>query len=141
MNIEKNLITKSNTITAEEFCKLREMVNFQSLSMEQAQRVLAHTTYLVALFYDNVCIGITRLLFDYGTDAYITDVIVHPHYQGNGIGRILLEDILSFIKENSMGTKVACSLYANIGKEEFYNKFGFSKLPNNKYGYGMILEL
>ena len=36
---------------------------------------------------------------------------------------------------------LACSLYANPGKEAFYEKFGFKKLPNNKYGYGMLLEL
>lgn len=35
-----------------------------------------------------------RLLFDYGTDAYITDVIVHPEYQGNGIGKLLIDDVL-----------------------------------------------
>lgn len=88
-----------------------------------------------------MCVGVTRLLFDYGTDAYITDVIVHPAYQGYGIGGLLIEHVLCFIKDNVVDTRVTCSLYANIGKEEFYHRFGFSKLPNEKYGYGMVLEL
>ena len=37
--------------------------------------------------------------------------------------------------------KLACSLYANPGKEPFYAKFGFQELPNDKYGYGMLMEL
>ena len=86
--------------------------------------------------------GITRLLFDYGTDAYITDVIVSPEYQKCGIGRMLVEDVLDFIRRNSFGgVKVACSLYTNKGKECFYEKLGFADLPNDKYGHGMLLEL
>ena len=55
---------------------------------------------------------------------------------------LLIENVLEFIKSNSQkGTSVACSLYANKGKENFYGKFGFEKLPNEKYGYGMIIEL
>ena len=81
-------------------------------------------------------------MFDSGTDAYITDVIVDPKFQGFGVGKMLIENVLEFIKNNSQkGTKVACSLYANKGKENFYGKFGFEKLPNEKYGYGMIIEL
>ena len=37
--------------------------------------------------------------------------------------------------------KLVCSLYANPGKEAFYAKLGFEKLPNDKYGYGMLIEL
>ena len=62
--------------------------------------------------------------------------------QGRGIGKLLIHDVLAFIKENSFhNVKVACNLYANKGKEEFYKKFGFQELPNDNYGYGMILEV
>lgn len=49
---------------------------------------------------------------------------------------------LEDLKEHSVSNvKLACSLYANQGKELFYEKFGFQKLPNGKYGYGMLAEL
>ena len=49
---------------------------------------------------------------------------------------------LESLKSNMVkNVKLACSLYANPGKEAFYEKFGFEKLPNNKYGYGMLIEL
>ncbi len=103
---------------------------------------MEHTTYVAVARLDGKSIGLTRLLFDYGTDAYITDVIVHPEYQGYGIGKMLVEDVLGFVKANaSSGTNVACSLYANQGKETFYEKLGFRRLPDGKYGHGMLLEL
>lgn len=44
----------------------------------------------------------TRILFDFGTDAYITDVIVHPDYQGFGIGGILIENAIDYLKKNAV---------------------------------------
>lgn len=58
-------------------------------------------------------------------DAYITDVIVLPEYQGYGIGSILLNDILHYIKLNAFEeTRVECTLYLNMRKEGFYKKTG-----------------
>lgn len=54
----------------------------------------------------------------------------------------MINNVLAYLKENSVSdVKLTCSLYANPGKEGFYEKFGFQKLPNEKYGYGMLLEL
>ena len=138
--IENIIITES--ISANDFCRLREAVNFQHLTTEQAEKILKNTFYTASAVCSGKYIGLTRLLFNYGTDAYITDVIVDPKFQGFGVGKMLIENVLEFIKSNSQkGTSVACSLYANKGKENFYGKFGFEELPNEKYGYGMIIEL
>ena len=130
-----------HSISPEMFCRLREQVNFQKVSQRQAKKILENTSYICAAFYNNEPVGVIRLLFDYGTDAYITDVIVNPDYQGCGIGRLLIENVLNYIRQNVTDTKVVCSLYANQGKEDFYHRFGFEKLPNIKYGYGMVLDV
>lgn len=131
-----------DTISAEEFCRLRESVGFQKLTQEQAQIVLSNTSFLVNAVCDGKSIGVVRVLTDMITDAYITDVIVSPDFQGRGLGRMLLDQVVSRLKGLSVNNvKLACSLYANPGKETFYEKFGFQKLPNDKYGYGMLLEL
>ena len=141
-NMNKENIILSNNISSKSFCELRETVGFQKLNSEQAECILSNTTYIISAVYYEKYIGLARLLFDYGTDAYITDVIVHPDYQGYGIGSILINNIFDYIKSHSYaGLNVACSLYANIGKEAFYEKFGFKKLPNSKYGYGMLIEV
>ena len=130
------------TISTEEFCRLRELVGFQKLMKEQAKTVLSNTSFIVNAVCEGKSVGIVRVLTDMLTDAYITDVIVSPEFQGRGLGRKLLDQVVSRLKELSVNNvKLACSLYANPGKETFYEKFGFQKLPNDKYGYGMLLEL
>lgn len=141
MIITQEKIEISNKISAEDFCELRSLVGFQNLTKEQANKVLKNTSYLAVVRYNNICIGIVRLLFDYGTDAYITDVIVHPNYQGNGIGKLLVANVLNYIKNECPNTRVACSIYANPDKELFYGKLGFEQLPNSKYGHGMLIEI
>lgn len=142
MKIDTAKITIVNQISIEDFLRLRESVAFQPLSANQAEMVLKYTTYISVALYNEKVIGMTRLLFDFGTDAYITDVIVDPGFQGCGIGSVLLNDIISFLKEHTIrNTQIACSLYANKGKEEFYKHFGFEKLPNEKYGFGMLVEV
>ena len=103
---------------------------------------MAHTTAVIAIRHGDRYVGITRILFDYGTDAYLTDVIVHPDYQGQGIGGLLVKNALAYLQAHVQpGVRIACSLYANPGKEPFYAAYGFQSLPNAQYGHGMLLEL
>ena len=132
-----------NNIPVNEFLALREAVGFQKLSHQQAEMVLSSTARVTAAVSGDRYIGVIRVLFDYGTDAYLTDVIVSPDCQGLGLGSMLVKNALEFIRENAFdGVTVACTLYANPGKEPFYEQLGFRRLPDEaKYGYGMLLEI
>lgn len=136
------VIEFKDSISAKEFCRLRQSVGFQKLTDEQAKRVLENTSIIINVVHKSKSIGIVRILTDMVTDAYITDVIIDPDFQGIGLGKKMLDKALEDLKEHSVSNvKMACSLYANQGKELFYEKFGFQKLPNGKYGYGMLIEL
>ncbi len=66
------------------------------------------------------------MIGDMGLDYYIKDVIVRPEYQGKGIGRMLITELLKFIEENGVsGTKIFVELCAMPDKISFYEKFGF----------------
>lgn len=131
-----------DTISADSFCRLRESVGFQKLTVSQAERVLSNTSFLVTAVCDGENVGLVRVLTDTLTDAYITDVIVRPDFQGNGLGLKMMNAVLEKLKALAIDhVHLACALYANPGKESFYKKLGFEKLPNDKYGYGMLLEL
>ncbi len=110
----------TNTIPVQAFCQLRAAVHFQPLTKSQAEQVLVHTTAVIAIRHGDRYVGITRILFDYGTDAYLTDVIVHPDYQGQGIGGLLVKNALTYLQAHVQpGVRITCSLYANPGKEPF----------------------
>jgi len=59
------------------------------------------------------------------------------------IGSVINDTVLCQIAAffNFLFSVLACSLYTNQDKELFYEKFGFQKLPNVKYGYGMVIEM
>ena len=58
---------------------------------------------------------------------YIKDVVVRPEYQKQGIGRMLIDELLNFIKGNGVsGTDIFVELCAMPDKIPFYEKFGFS---------------
>ena len=90
---------------------------------------------------------IVNELLDYGTDIGISSRgagsvgegnIVDPDYQGQGIGRTLVEAVIKRIKDDSKpGYKVKLNLNSAKGKEPFYEKFGFKIRPNEEAGAGM----
>lgn len=103
---------------------------------------MEHSTYIAVARDNDKAVGMSRVLFDFGYTAYITDVIVHPDYQGQGIGTKLVKMILNFLKENSNEDEfMSYVLIANKGKEKFYEKFGFVARPTDTLGAGMTLRI
>ena len=67
-----------------------------------------------------------RVIGDKGLCYYIKDVIVRPEYQGKGLGRVLINELLKYINENGVkDTRIAVELCAMPDKIPFYEKFGF----------------
>ena len=79
-----------------------------------------------------------RVLWDHGYVVYIADVIVRPEYQGQGLGRALMNHAMEYIRGMlKPGWHVMVSLMSAQGKEEFYKKFGFITRPDESHGCGM----
>ncbi|MFJ8459080.1 GNAT family N-acetyltransferase [Lysinibacillus xylanilyticus] len=97
------------------------------------KKVFNASTHQVFAVEDNKIIGFARALSDGVFNAAIYDVVVHKDYQGRGIARILLEDIMKQLED------VSCiQLIATTGNEPFYEKMGFKKL---KTGMGIYKDL
>ena len=125
-------------ISPEEYMEMRKLVGWSEFPLEQAAEGLKHSAHLCVFRKDGKVIGIARVLTDHGYVVYIADVIVHPEYQGQGLGRALMNNVMSYI--NSLlkpGYKMMISLMAAQGKEEFYKKFGFFTRPDDTHGCGM----
>nr|WP_314462037.1 hypothetical protein [uncultured Clostridium sp.] len=57
-------------------------------------------------------------------------------------GNALLQKIFQFLEDNSKnGEFVLYALNAAKGKEEFYEKFGFIRRPNDIYGAEMTKQI
>ena len=130
----------TDSITPEEYMKLREAVGWGLFPLEEAEAGLSNS-YIWCL-RDNEAsgkpIGIGRVIWDHGYVMYIADIIVIPEYQGNGLGRVIMEQVMDFIHEQlKPGYKFMVSLCSAKGKDEFYKKFGFVSRPNDNFGPGM----
>ncbi|CAG37643.1 GNAT family N-acetyltransferase [Desulfotalea psychrophila] len=80
----------------------------------------SHTT--VFIYSENRLIGFGRALSDGEYQAAIYDCAVWPEYQGQGIGSLIVQNIL----EQIPGCSVI--LYASPGKEGFYQKHQFRRM-------------
>ena len=74
-----------------------------------------------SLFHAGVQIGFSRVLTDYASVAYIADVVIDINYQGNGLGRWLVETTITDERWNNK-----FQILATDDAHELYEKYGFS---------------
>lgn len=118
---------RHNELTAEQFIELWESVWGDGPSLEQTRLAMEHTLFRVSVWDGNTIVAMARMNGDMGLDYYIKDVIVRPEYQGRGIGRMLINELMKFINDNGVkGTDIFVELCAMPDKIPFYEKFGFS---------------
>lgn len=121
------LTIKHNELSAEEFILLWEKVWGQAPSLEQVRLAMEHTLFRVSVFDGDTIVAMARVIGDMGLDYYIKDVVVRPEYQGKGIGRMVINELLKFINDNGIiGTDIFVELCAMPDKIPFYEKFGFT---------------
>ncbi|MBR0213575.1 MAG: GNAT family N-acetyltransferase [Solobacterium sp.] len=121
-----NISVKYNELSAEEFILLWETVWGQGPTLEQTKLAMDHTLFRVSVFDDDRIIAMARMIGDMGLNYYIKDVVVIPEYQGRGIGRLLINELLKFVNDNGIrDTGIFVELCAMPDKMPFYEKLGF----------------
>jgi GNAT superfamily N-acetyltransferase len=125
-------------LSVSDYMELRKIVGFKALSQRQAETALKNYVFLIVAKSHDKTIGMTRLIFDGAYIAVLVDVIVLPEYQGHGVGKIMIEKALAYLKTSMAdGEQVLVMLMCAKGREGFYERFGFVKRPNETYGAGM----
>ena len=130
-------ITITNTISPEEYLGLRQAVGWSVFPREQAESGLQNS-HVICFRDKEKAIALGRVIWDHGYSILISDVIVTPEYQGQGLGRKLMEEIMSYIRSLlKPGYRIMISLMAAENKQGFYKKFGFIERPSELFGPGM----
>lgn len=126
-----------NVLGYEDYCRLRESVEWRNFSREQTERALGNSVCAVTAVLNGRAVGMSRLVGD-GMYFVIVDVVVEPAYQRQGIGREMIRRLVEFVeRETPVGGRSSVQLIAVKGKEEFYEKLGFRGIPNEDCGAGM----
>lgn len=121
-----NYSIKYNELSAKDFIYLWESVWDEAPSIEQVELAMENTLFRISIYDNDKLIAMARLIGDKGLDYYIKDVVVIPEYQGKGVGRILVEELLKYINDNGISnTEIFVELCAMPDVIPFYKKFGF----------------
>jgi ribosomal protein S18 acetylase RimI-like enzyme len=89
-------------------------------------RRISYNRYNGGLCSTNTLIGLVRIIGDSTYEYYISEVMVLPEYQGQGIGTKLMKAALNYCKQNGF---MKIFLTAAKDREEYYRRFGF-KITN-----------
>lgn len=132
---------QENVLCCEDYCRLRKSVGWTNFSKEQAQTALSNSLYTVAVFENSRAVGMGRLIGD-GIYLIIVDIVVDPAYQGKGIGSKIVSMLIEYAtKELPDGGRTSIQLISEKGKEPFYEKQGFKRIPNDFCGPGMRMVI
>ncbi len=103
-------------------------VGMSSVEPEKHRMSFENSHSVVFVFDENKMIGMGRSISDGVRQSALYDIAIDPLYQGQGIGRKIVEKLM----ENTPDCTFI--LYASPGKENFYRKLKYKKMRT-----GMIL--
>ena len=136
------MLLEENQLDIDTYLKLRKTVNWKTLTREQAEKAIQGSLFTVVAFDDGQPVGMGRIVGDGAVICYIQDLIVIPDYQGSGVGQQIMEYLIDYVKKLKLpDTEIMLDLMCAVGREEFYNKYGFIARPTEKLGPGMIMYI
>lgn len=89
---------------------------------ELIEKAFKNSYSVVFIYNEDKIIGVGRGISDGAYQAAIYDIAVHPEYQGNGLGKTIIDEIYKDLKEFNI------ILYSRPVSENFYRKLGFEKM-------------
>ena len=122
--------------TPADYNHLRMAVGWGEYDEDVIENALPHTLYAVCAFVDEALVGMARVIGDAGLVYYIQDVIVLPEYQYQGIGTQLMDAVMAYIRAHAHHNTII-GLMAAVGRETFYENYGFKVRPDETHGAGM----
>ncbi len=129
-----NYVIKQEFPTTNQFLELFNSVGWER-EVNRVEQNKINSCFSVSVYLGDNIVGMGRVVGD-GCYFTIYDVVVKKEYQGKGIGSMVLSTIVSWYK-SIKDDDTFLYLGASVGKEKFYEKFGFKSRPNADVGAGM----
>ena len=132
----------TDKLSVEDYLRLREEVGWKSIAPEQAQAGLDNAYAVIAAVSGGETVGFARLLWDGGHVAYLAEVYVMEECRHQGLAKVMVENLIEKLRaEKKEGWEIKIHLLANLGRESFYEPFGFKSRPNEHDGAAMDMWL
>jgi GNAT superfamily N-acetyltransferase len=101
---------------------------------EALERALDNSL-VFGIYEDNKQIGIARVVSDYAVFAYLCDVFIHEDYRAHGLGKWLMQTVMSHpdlqgLRRWSLATRDAHGLYKQYGWNPLRNPNNWMEILN-----------
>lgn len=100
-------------------------------------RALAGSWFSVCAYASDELVGFARVISDGHLHAFITEMIVAPAFQAQGLGSQLLAAALAACRAAGISD---VQLFCARGKQGFYEKHGFQPRPHDGPGMQLMAE-
>lgn len=92
----------------------------------EVMKVAIENSLCFGVFIDEKQVGFARVITDSATFAYLADVFILPSFQGRGLSKELLSEII----EHPQLQGLRRMMLATADAHNLYTKFGFSPVAN-----------
>lgn len=117
----------------EEYCQLRIRAGLSPKSLDGARTGLHNSIFAVSLRQEGELIGMGRIIGDGGCFYQVVDIAVEPAYQGRGLGKVIMNEITSYLDQHAAkGAYV--SLLADVPADQLYKQYGFDYTAPHSLG-------
>jgi ribosomal protein S18 acetylase RimI-like enzyme len=123
---------------ATEYRELRAICGLSSKTAEAAIKGLPHSLFTTTIRDQGRLIAMGRVVGDGGCNFEVVDVAVHPEFQKQGLGSLVMAEIMRYISNNAPGSAYV-SLIADHHSPALYSKFGFE--PTAPVSIGMAYRV
>jgi GNAT superfamily N-acetyltransferase len=133
-----NPVLVEDVPSATEFIELRKIMGSPHVDEEAASRTVSGALFTVCVRQDGRLLGLARVVGDGVLYFYVSDVVVRPELRGGGYGVLLMEAVLGYLKRAAHPGAMIVVVPLK-GRETFYERFGFKRCPDGRFGVGMYL--
>ncbi|MED7788196.1 GNAT family N-acetyltransferase [Francisella sp. 19X1-34] len=116
-----------------DYCNLRLKAGLSPKSIAAAEIAMQNTWFGLHLKDGSKTIGMGRIIGDGGCHFQIVDIAVLPEYQGNGLGKLIMNHLMEYYKLNAFETSYL-NLIADGDAKYLYEKFGFKTTAPKSIG-------
>lgn len=126
--VEKN-------INVQDFLEIRKELGWKEIRKEQVEKALKNSMVNISVFYNDLCVGIGRVVGDLTLKGMLTDIIVKKDYHGKGIGKLIVTSLINEITDTLQeGDLFQLEASPTSGNRDFYIKCGLKYKPENQDG-------
>jgi len=134
-----NIKIEHRNLEVSEYQLLRKSTGWEALTDETVKKGIQGSLFSVCFMVAGKIAGAGRIVGDGAIYFYIQDMIVLPEFQKTGLGDMIMEELESWLKENTHQHSFV-GLMASEGVKEFYNRFGYAEREDSKPGMFKIIE-